>query len=137
MQVRFYRVFVTSHSHTRTRYAIKVGVFILLLIFLAVLMNDVEVTTCKSRGKFTFRLLFGLILLLSYCIVEVSTLVGSNQGCLDGKGIVVKMTNPFGIVVNPTDSCLYFCDYGNKLVRKIMQSGKHINRNITIINNYS
>lgn len=58
----------------------------------------------------------------------MKTLAGSSKGGVDGKKGKGRMYSPFGIVFNPLDDCLYVCDSGNDLIRRVSLSGN--------INNY-
>lgn len=51
------------------------------------------------------------------------TLAGSSVGCDDGAGDLAKFNQPFGIVFNPDDKCLYVCDYLNDVIRKVTLNG--------------
>lgn len=53
----------------------------------------------------------------------MKTLAGSTEGYVDGQGINAKLNFPNGIVLNPLDDCLYVCDYGNSMIRKVTRSG--------------
>lgn len=53
--------------------------------------------------------------------MEVSTLAGSRRGASDG--LTALFNFPRGITFNPHDNCLYVCDYGNHMIRKVTLSG--------------
>lgn len=55
----------------------------------------------------------------------MSTLAGSSAGLNDGMGSKVKFSNPYGLVFNRFDDCLYVCDRSNNMIRKVTQLGIH------------
>lgn len=53
----------------------------------------------------------------------MSTLAGSSKGCVDGIGELAKFNQPVGVVLSPDDNCLYVCDDGNDMIRKVTLFG--------------
>ena len=58
---------------------------------------------------------------------SVSTLAGgggnANVSYADGQGTNAAFSRPYGIVIDPTESFLFVCDYGNHKIRKITTGG--------------
>lgn len=50
-------------------------------------------------------------------------MAGNVKGYKEGEKKYVRMNDPHGIVLCPLDDCLYFCDAGNNVIRKITKSG--------------
>lgn len=44
-------------------------------------------------------------------------------GFQDGQGSYVKMHSPCGVVFNPLNETIFFCDYHNNAVRKLTSKG--------------
>lgn len=97
--------------------------FINFIFFFLFLNSHTKISSNGQSCRCVHCAFFIYLLIILFFYVAVRTLAGSTQGNVDGQGMNAKFNNPHGITFNPIDDCLYVCDYGNRMIRKITRSG--------------